>query len=55
MSAETQLKRTIQKLGRLEKELAELEQSAGLPTDVNLSWDERVARLRQRAVPPGNQ
>jgi len=47
------LKRALQELNAPKKQMAELEESFGLPTDTNLSLGQRLAWIKQRMGPRG--
>ena len=47
------LKRALQELNAPKKQMAELEESSGLPTDKNLSLGQRLAWIKQRIAPRG--
>jgi hypothetical protein len=46
--AREKLKRALQALNVAERQMAELEESLGLPTDKNLSLGQRLAWIKQR-------
>jgi hypothetical protein len=51
--AKEKLKRALQALNVPEKQMAELEESFGLPTDKNLSLGQRLTWIKQRIGPRG--
>jgi len=51
--AKEKLKRALQALNAPEKQMAELEEPFGLPTDKNLSLGERLVWIKQRIGPRG--
>ena len=51
--AREMLKRALQELNAPKKQMAELEESFGLPTDTNLSLGQRLAWIKQRMGPRG--